>query len=144
VPLDNITSLPIEHHPDLIHETKAVIQQVYEYVAKASRPVAAREIVTALPHCSRSSITFALTRLVREGDLKRSGRGRYTSAGDDDPTVQQPEDDEYLFALFETIRPTLNFTDLAFLYEIVEAARRLTPEAFRTARDRSRRRTNDR
>jgi predicted transcriptional regulator of viral defense system len=125
--------------PDIIRETKAVIQRVYEYVAKANRPVPAREIVTALPECTRSSITFALTRLVREGDLKRSGRGRYTSAGEDDPTVEQPEDDEYLFDLFERIRPTLSFGDLAFLYELVEASRRLIPEAFRAARRRSRR-----
>jgi hypothetical protein len=102
--------------------------------------VSAREVITSLPDASRSSITFALTRLVREGDLKRSGRGRYVSAGDDDPTVQDPEDDEYLFDLFERIRPTLTFGDLAFLYELVESSRRLTPEAFRAARNRSRRR----
>jgi predicted transcriptional regulator of viral defense system len=132
--------LPIDQEPILIRDTKAVIQRVYEYVLKARGPVPAREIVTALPDCSRSSITFALTRLVREGDLKRSGRGRYTSAGEDDPTVQAPEDDEYLFELFERIRPTLGFTDLAFLYEVVESSRRLIPEAFRSARDRSNRR----
>lgn len=127
----------------MIAETKAVIQRVYEYVLKANRPVPAREIVTALPECSRSSITFALTRLVREGDLKRSGRGRYTSSGLDDPTLMLPEDDEYLFELFERIRPILSFADLTFLYELVEAARRLIPESFRAARGRSGRRKPD-
>ena len=125
---------------ELVREIKSVIQRVYEYVSAARRPVSAREIVTAMPESSRSSITFALTRLVREGDIKRSGRGRYTAAGDDDPTVQDPEDDEYLFDLFERIRPTLTFADLAFLFEVVESSRRLIPEAFRAARNRSRRR----
>jgi hypothetical protein len=138
-PVNNI-ALTNGNEPELVREVKAVIQRVYEYVAKANRPVPAREIVTALPECSRSSITFALTRLVREGDLKRSGRGRYTSAGEDDPTVRDPEDDEYLFDLLERMRPVLPFSDLAFLYEIVEASRRLIPEAFRAARERSGRR----
>lgn len=93
-----------------------------------------------MPESSRSSITFALTRLVREGDIKRSGRGRYEAAGDDDPTLEKPEDDEYLFDLFEKLRPTLTFGDLAFLYELVESSRRLIPEAFRAARLRSQRR----
>ncbi len=124
----------------MVHEIKSVIQRVYEYVLKANRPVPAREIVTALPDSSRSSITFALTRLVREGDSKRSGRGRYTSSGQDDPTIEKPEDDEYLFDLFERIRPALTFADLAFLFEVVESSRRLIPEAFRAARDRSGRR----
>jgi hypothetical protein len=139
--IDNSILLTIDNdEPQIVRETKAVIQRVYEYVLKANRAVPAREIVTALPECSRSSITFALTRLTREGDLKRFGRGRYTSTGQDDPTLQPPEDDEYLFGLFEQIRPTLSFADLAFLYELVEAARRLIPEAFRSARDRSTRR----
>jgi hypothetical protein len=140
LPVGTSINLPMSDSEELIRETKAVIQRVYEYVAAARRPVSAREIVTAMPESSRSSITFALTRLVREGDLKRSGRGRYEAAGENDPTVQDPEDDEYLFDLFERIRPILTFGDLAFLYELVESSRRLVPEAFRSARNRSRRR----
>jgi hypothetical protein len=139
--IGNTISLPEGNTPLIVHETKAAIQKVYEYVTKADRAVPAREIVSALPECSRSAVTFALTRLVREGDLQRSGRGRYTSTGSDDPTVIAPEDDDYLFDVFERIRPVLPFADLAFLYEVVEAMRRLTPEAFRSARSRSQRRT---
>ena len=138
--IGNNIPLTIDNETDIVRETKAVIQRVYEYVLTAKRAVPAREIVTALPDCSRSSITFALTRLVREGDLRRSGRGRYTASGRDDPTLERPEDDEYLFDLFERIRTTLPFADLAFLFELVESARRLIPEAFRAARDRSGRR----
>ena len=138
--IDNNILLTIDNDPDIVQETKAVIQRVYEYVLVAKRAVPAREIVSAMPNCSRSSITFALTRLVREGDLKRSGRGKYTSSGGDDPTVERPEDDEYLFDLFERMRPVLPFADLAFLFELTEAARRLIPETFRAARNRSGRR----
>lgn len=143
LPGGNSIALTTSNSNDFVRETKSAIQRVYEHVLAARRPVSAREIVTALPETSRSTITFALTRLVREGDLKRSGRGRYTATGDDDPTVQRPDDDEYLFALFEQIRPTLTFADLTFLYELVEASRRLIPEAFRSARDRAGRRKPD-
>jgi predicted transcriptional regulator of viral defense system len=143
MPNDNIVLLTNDNSSALGRETKAIIQRVYEYIASASRPVSARELVTAMSDCSRSAITFALTRLVREGDLKRVGRGRYIGSGEDDPTVQDPEDDEYLFTIFERIRPVLSFAELAFLYELAESARRLIPEAFRAARNRSRRRDPD-
>ncbi len=117
---------------------KSVTQLVYEYVVAAGRTVSAREIVTALPEKTRSSITFALTRLTREGSLRRMEHGRYrASAGTEkDPSLER-EDDRYLGELFERIRPVLQFSDLAFLYEIVAAARRLAPEAFRVARTRN-------
>jgi len=124
----------------LVAGIKAVIQRVYEYVAGAGRAVSTREIITAMPDASRSSITFALTRLVREGDLKRVGHGRYVAAGEDDATVRRDDDDEYLFDLLERVRSTLPFADLAFLYELIEASRRLIPEAFRAARERSKKR----
>jgi hypothetical protein len=130
------------NEPELVREIKSVIQRVYEYVARAARPVSAREIVTAMPEASRSSITFALTRLVREGDLRRTGRSRYAATGEEDPTIGASDDDEYLFDLLERVRPTLTFADLAFLYEVIESSRRLTPEVFRNARGRSRRRTS--
>jgi predicted transcriptional regulator of viral defense system len=123
-----------------VNEPKAVIQRVYEYVAGARRAVSVREVVTALPDASRSSITFGLTRLVREGDLRRLGRGRYEVIQTvNDPTIEEADDEEYLFSLLERVRSTLSFTDLAFLYEIIESSRRLTPEVFRRARERSRR-----
>jgi hypothetical protein len=135
--IGNISVLSLDRKPPAVSEAKAVIQRVYEYVRAAGRTVSTREIITAMPESTRSSITFALTRLVREGDLKRSGHGRYSVTGEDDPTVRSGDDDEYLFDLFERIRPILPFTDLAFLYELAESSRRLTPEAFRAARSHS-------
>jgi predicted transcriptional regulator of viral defense system len=123
-----------------VQQTKAVIQRVYEHVAAAKRPVSTRELITALPDASRSSITFALTRLVREGDLRRVGHGRYVTTDESDPTVRSEEDDEYLFDLLERVRGTLSFADLAFLYELIESSRRLIPEAFRIAREHAKRR----
>ncbi len=137
LPIGNSTHLT---EGPLVQQTKAVIQRVYEHVAGAKRPVSTRELITAMPEASRSSITFALTRLVREGDLLRLGHGRYVAAGDDDPTVQTEDDDEYLFDLLERGRGTLSFADLAFLYELIESSRRLIPEAFRAARQRAKRR----
>jgi predicted transcriptional regulator len=117
---------------------KSVTQAVYEYIVAAGRVVSARELVTALPEKTRSSITFALTRLTREGSLKRLEHGKYRAStiADKTPEVDR-EDDRYLDELFERIRPQLQFSDLAFLYEIVAAARRLIPETFRSARRRA-------
>ncbi len=114
---------------------KSVTQLVYEYVLATGRTVSARELVTALPEKTRSSITFALTRLTREGSLKRLEHGKYRAALTTEKTPDlDRDDDRYLGELFERIRPVLQFADLAFLYEIVGAARRLTPESFRSAR----------
>jgi hypothetical protein len=117
---------------------KSTTQLVYEYIAAAGRTVSSREVVTALPEKTRSSITFALTRLTREGSLRRLEHGRYRAAKnvEKDPSLEL-EDGRYLGELFERIRPVLQFPDLAFLYEIVAAARRLAPEAFRVARTRN-------
>lgn len=117
---------------------KSATQLVYEYAVAAGRTVSARELVTALPEKTRSSITFALTRLTREGSLKRLEHGRYraTIGTERNPSIER-EDDQYLAELFERIRPQLQFADLAFLYEIVAASRRLIPETFRVARVRA-------
>lgn len=138
LPVGNIIFLTNGNTSSLVRETRAIIQRVYEYVVAAQRAVPAREIVTAMPDASRSAITFALTRLVREGDIQRIGHGRYAASGASDPTVRDADDDEYLFGLLEQLRPILTFADLAFLYELLESSRRLIPEAFRDARARSR------
>ena len=138
MPNSNISILSLDENGPASVGHKSVIQHVYEYTCAAGRPVSVRELITAFPDASRSSVTFALTRLVREGDLKRSGHGRYSATGAEDPTLTLPGDDEYLFDLFERIRPNLPFADLAFLFEVVEATRRLAPEAFRQARAHSR------
>jgi predicted transcriptional regulator of viral defense system len=120
-------------------ESKSVTQLVYEYVTAAGRVVSSREIVVAFPDRTRSSITFALTRLTREGSLKRTEHGRYSAAstaGRDDAEIERG-DDQYLADLFERIRTSLQFADLAFLYEVVTAARRLAPQSFRKAREKA-------
>jgi predicted transcriptional regulator of viral defense system len=118
---------------------KPITQRVYEYIAVCAREVAAREVVAALGDVTPSSVTFALTRLVRESQLTRTGHGRYcvssggaTPAGDDDMLA-----DPVLARIFEAIRPVLSFQDLALLYEVVAAARRLAPGLFERARRRS-------
>jgi hypothetical protein len=119
-------------------EVKSVIQRVFEYVSAAGRAVSAREVITSLPDASRSAITFALTRLTRDGDIRRSAVGRYCIPDERElPQFDPIEDDAYLNRLFEAIRPALSFPDLAFLYEVVQASRRLTPEVFQTARRRT-------
>lgn len=140
MPIGNIILLT---NDNFVQRTRTVIQRVYEHVTGAGRPVSTRELITALPEASRSSVTFALTRLVREGELKRIGQGRYVATGDDDPTARFEEDDAYLFDLLERVRGTLPFADLAFLYELIEASRRLIPEAFRAARERAKRRPHE-
>jgi predicted transcriptional regulator of viral defense system len=124
---------------------KTVVQQVYEYILRAQRMVTSREVMSALPEANHSSVSFALTRLVRDGSLERVGYGQYraTALPGDERSKETEQDGAYLADLFETIRPALNFRDLAFLYEIVGVTRRLLPEAFREARDRGRPRNSE-
>jgi len=57
-------------------DEKSTMQQVYEFVVRSGRIVQTREIVAAIGAQSVSSVTFALTRLVREGNLERTGYAR--------------------------------------------------------------------
>ena len=115
-----------------MREETSVAQRVYEFVVRADRDVRTREIVAAVGANSVSAVTFALTRLVREGNIERVGYARYRLAGSieratlDDGGVL----DERLSRIFEAIRPALNFDDLAFIYRIVLMARRLAPDLF--------------
>jgi hypothetical protein len=114
----------------------SVVQRVYEFVIRADRVVRTREIVAGVGASSVSSVTFALTRLVREGNLARVGYARYKVSEDADRDSLKTEPralDERLAGIFESIRPVLSFADLAFLYTIVLTARRVTPDLFEQA-----------
>jgi hypothetical protein len=116
-----------------MREQLSIVQQVYEYVVRAGRAIRTREIVSAIGASSVSSVTFALTRLVREGNLERVGRGRYCVP--QQQTGQTPESGRVelngrLKYIFETIRPILMFEDLAYLYHLVLTAQRLAPDLF--------------
>ena len=122
--------------PDI--EDKSVTQRVFEFVLRAGHPVRSREIVTAIGATSLSSVTYALSRLVREGNLQRTGYGEYAappeSEGITDSTPLDPfRSDKRLTTIFEAIRPCLSFEDLSFLYNVVLSARRLAPDLFRSA-----------
>ena len=115
---------------------KSVTQLTYEYVLRAGRIVRAREISAAVGAHSVSSVTFALTRLVREGSLQRTGYGEYAAPMArelvDGATPLDPfRHDKRLSAIFEAIRPALSFQDLSFLYNVVLSAMRLAPDLFR-------------
>jgi predicted transcriptional regulator of viral defense system len=115
-----------------MREEISVVQQAYEYVARAGRIVRTREVVAAVGASSVSAVTFALTRLVREGHLERASYGRYrvtpkTETGVDD---SRPALDERLKIIFESIRPVLPFEDLVYLYHVVLIARRVAPDLF--------------
>ncbi len=118
-------------------DDKSVMQRVYEHVVRAGRPVRTREIVAAVGALSVSSVTFALTRLVREGNLRRTGYAAYALPAEDAPNdppacVLEPlRLDARLTHIFETIRPSLSFEDLSFLYNVVLTAMRLAPDLFR-------------
>lgn len=111
---------------------KTVTQRVYEHVAGAGRVVSTREVLAVLEDCTPSSVTFALSRLVREGNLVRVSHGKYRRR---EPTEQTADaaptgpsgswilDDPYLVAIFEKIRPVLEFSELAFLFEALTTAR---------------------
>ena len=115
-----------------MHDDRSVAQRVYEYIVRAGRPVKTREVVAAVGAQSVSAVTFALTRLVREGNLSRVGYATYRVADD---SAQAPQPDaqlgDRLRAIFEQIRPVLSFDDLTFLYDVVVTAKRLAPDLFR-------------
>ena len=115
---------------------KSTMQRVYEFVVRSGRDVQTREIVAAIGAQSVSSVTFALTRLVREGNLERTGYARYrarsTPARSERDPLEPLLEDERLKRIFEAVRPNLRFDDLAFLYHIVLTTMRLAPDLFRT------------
>lgn len=120
-----------------MREDTSVAQRVYEFVVRAGRDVRTREIVAAVGAHSVSAVTFALTRLVREGNLERVGYARYrvpNSDADEDTQLTAILDDR-LEQIFEAIRPVLNFRDLAFIYRVVLMARRLAPDLFTAESD---------
>jgi len=113
----------------------SVAQRVYEFVVRSGRDVRTREIVAAVGAQSVSAVTFALIRLVREGNLERIGYARYravTVESEDEFTKHTTALDERLERIFEAVRPVLTFTDLAFLYRIVLLARRIAPDLFQS------------
>jgi hypothetical protein len=117
----------------------SVAQRVYEFVVRADREVRTREVVAGVGAQSVSAVTFALTRLVHEGNLVRVGYARYRLPKDAEPNSDALAEtellDRRLRTIFETIRPVLNFDDLAFLYRVVTAARRLAPDLFLLPKD---------
>lgn len=120
-------------------DEKSTLQRVYEFVVRSDRDVRTREIVAALGVQSVSSVTFALTRLVREGNIERCGYATYRLPRSE---VARPTDpleplmrDVRLRRIFEAVRPVLCFEDLSFLYHIVLTAMRLAPDLFRLASD---------
>jgi predicted DNA-binding transcriptional regulator len=114
-----------------MRDDTSVSQQVYEFVVRAGRIVRTREIVTALGVRSVSSVTFALTRLVREGNLERVGYGRYRASSAETEIPGPPTLVPRLQKIFEEIRPHLTFEDLSFLYHVVLTAQRLAPDLVR-------------
>jgi hypothetical protein len=121
-------------HPD--YDEKSVTQRTYEFVLRAGHSVRAREIAAAVGATSLSSVTYALTRLVREGNLQRTGYGEYAAPSETqsvpDTTPLDPfRNDRRLSQIFESIRGSLSFEDLSFLYNVVLSARRLAPDLFR-------------
>ena len=108
------------------------MQQVYEFVVRAGRIVRTREIVAAIGSPSVSSVTYALTRLVREGNLARVGYASYRTRNDGEVaeflSLDPFSKDLRLKRIFESIRPGLSFEDLAFLYNIVLTSVRLAPD----------------
>jgi predicted transcriptional regulator of viral defense system len=116
-----------------MREDTSVAQRVYEFVVRADREVRTREIVAGVGANSVSAVTYALTRLVREGNLERIGYARYripTGAGQD-VLAEDGALDARLARIFEAIRPVIHFEDLAFLYRVVLMARRLAPDLFK-------------
>ncbi len=111
------------------------MQQVYEFVVRAGRAVRTREIVAAIGTPSVSSVTYALTRLCREGNIERVGYAEYRikegNAARESPALEPFANDERMKRIFEAIRPSLSFDDLAFLYNAVLTAMRLAPDLFR-------------
>jgi len=121
---------------DFRYEEKSVTQRVFEYVLQAGHPVRSREITAAVGAASLSAVTYALTRLVREGNLQRTSYGEYAApaeaaAASADTPLDPFGHDKRLQAIFEAIRPTLSFEDLSFLYNVVLSAMRLAPNLFR-------------
>jgi hypothetical protein len=118
---------------DSMPEQTSVVQRAYEFVIRAGRVVRTREVVAALGAESVSAVTFALTRLVREGNLEKVGYAQYRARTTDleetrrDPTELDPR----LRRIFEAIRPVLEFDDLVFLYNIVLTTMRVAPDLFR-------------
>ena len=115
-----------------MREHTSVMQQVYEFTVRAGRVVRTREVVAAIGAQSVSAVTFALTRLVREGNLERVGYARYRVR---EAEAAQPRDvremNLRLRRIFETIRPALQFDDLVYLYGIVLTAIRVAPDLIR-------------
>ena len=64
-------------HPE--YEEKSITQRVYEFVLRSGHAVRSREIAAAVGATSLSAVTYALTRLVREGNLQRTGYGEYAA-----------------------------------------------------------------
>ena len=121
------------------YDEKSVTQRTYEYVLRAGSSVRARAIAAAVGASSVSSVTYALTRLVQEGSLQRVGYGEYAAPSEaqsvPDATPLDPfRNDKRLSAIFESIRGSLSFEDLSFLYNVVLSARRLAPDLFRSHR----------
>jgi predicted transcriptional regulator of viral defense system len=117
-----------------MREDTSVAQQVYEFIVRAGRTVRTREIVIALGVRSVSSVTFALTRLVREGNIERLGHGIYRVSGAASEPSATPELSTRLARIFEEIRPHLNFEDLSYLHFLVLTVQRLAPDLFKEQR----------
>jgi hypothetical protein len=118
------------------YDEKSVTQRVYEFVLRSGHAVRSREIAAAVGASSLSAVTYALTRLVREGNLQRIGYGEYAAPSEsqsvpDDTPLDPFRNDKRLNGIFEAIRPALSFEDLSFLYNVVLSARRLAPDLFR-------------
>ena len=119
-------------------DEKSVMQSVYEYIVQSGRSISTREIVSAVGASSASAITFALTRLVREGVIARLSRGEYRAVSQDEKRETVALDplsgNEQLARIFESIRPVLSFEDLSLLYNVVLTTLRIAPELFKKAK----------
>lgn len=121
-------------HSDI--DEKSITQRTYEFVLRSGRAVRSREIAAAVGATSISSVTYALSRLVQEHSLRRVGYGEYAAPTEaqsvpDDTPLDPFRNDKRLGAIFESIRGSLSFEDLSFLYNVVLSARRLAPDLFR-------------
>jgi len=108
---------------------KSIVQRVYEHVRSCGREVTTREVLAAFPDAKASAVTFSLSRLVKSGELKRSAHGRYSSiSATDRPSAKTLLEDPYIMAILERVRPVLAFSELVYLYRVLDSARNAVPD----------------
>lgn len=116
-------------------DSRSIIQLVFQQVQTARRPISVREIAAALPNASASAITFSLSRLVREDQVRRISQGVYEygpvgnvkalgdSTAELDAHDQWFQQESLLTEIFKKVQPVLEFKEFITLYQIVSWAK---------------------